>query len=420
MNITKVERSWVMYDVANSVYATVMLAAIFPIFFTQVCGDKGDYWWGIGTSIATALVAILAPIIGAVADVKGNKKKFFVFFLLLGLVFTFFNAITDNWRLMLVGYIISHIGFLGSCLINDSFLTDITTPDRMDKISSLAYGLGYIGGSTIPFVICILLITFGENFGVDGTLAVKLSLCITVLWWGIFSIPFLKNVHQEYGLEKPKKGFVADTFKRIWITARKIFSDKKMVFFVIAYFFYIDGVNTVINMSTSYGTTLNLDATQMIIALLITQLVAFPCAIIFGRLSGKFGSLNMLLFAIAVYFIICLTGFFLGFGLEEGFLQMGHATIMFFILAVLVGLVQGGIQAISRSYFGKLVPPECSGEYFGFFDIFGKFAAVIGPALYALVKGITGRSSFAIFSIIILFLVGFIFLWIGKKYEKIA
>lgn len=419
MKMTKPEKSWIMYDVANSVYATVMVAAIFPTYFASVCsnaGVAGDFWWGIGTSIATFTLAVLAPVIGAFADVKGYKKRIFSVFLFLGLAFTLLNALTDNWRMMLVGYIVSHFGFQGSCLLNDSFLTDVTEPDRMDVVSSWAYALGYIGGSTIPFLVCIALIMFGSSFGVDGVMAVKLSLVITVAWWGLFSIPFLRNVKQLYGVDRPEKGIVKDAFVRIARTARKIVTDKAMMFFIIAYFFYIDGVNTVISMSTAYGATLGLGATDMILALLVTQIVAFPCAIIFGRLAQKHGSVNLLIAAILVYFLICTTGFFMGFGLEEEFLGIGQATALFWLLATLVGTVQGGIQAISRSFYGKLVPPESSGEYFGFFDVFGKFAAVIGPALYSLVRGLTGRGSIAILSIVLLFGVGFVMLFFGRKH----
>ncbi|MEI7885695.1 MAG: MFS transporter [Clostridia bacterium] len=423
MKMTKAERSWVLYDWANSVYATIMMAAVFPIFFASVCatnGQVGDFWWGIGTAIATATVAIMAPFIGAIADYKGYKKKLLAFFLGLGLVFTLLSAFTDYWQLMLVGYIISHIGFSGSVLAYDSFLTDVTVPERMDAISSWGYAMGYIGGSTIPFIMSIVLITFGENFGVNATLAVKLSLVITVLWWGIFSIPILKNVQQKYGSTLPKNNFIKHTFVAVVQTAKDMFSNKGILFFILAYFFYIDGVNTVINMATSYGATLGLDSVKMILALLVTQLVAMPCSILFGKLSSKYGSLRMITIAIFIYLFICVMGFYMGFGMEEGFLTISQAEKIFWGVAVVVGTVQGGIQAISRSYFGKIVPPDRSGEYFGFFDIFGKFAAVLGPVLYAATRGFTGRSSYSILSLIFLFVVALIILALGKKHLQQA
>lgn len=418
--MTPTEKSWVMYDWANSVYATIMMAAVFPIYFTNVAnsaGQTGDYWWGIGTSAAMIIIAVLAPIAGALSDFKGYKKKLFTFFLTIGIGFTFFCALSDNWVLLLIGYAASHIGFSGSCLVYDSFLSDITTQERMDTISGYGFAFGYIGGSTIPFLISIALISFGGSIGIDTMLATRISIVITSVWWAVFTVPFLKNVKQNYGLEKPKDGGIfRETFVSVKHTAKKIFKDKKIFFFLLAYFFYIDGVGTVIKMSTSYGTTLGLNSTGMILALLVTQFVAFPCSIWFSTLSKRYGSLNMIRSAVFVYLIICLVGFAMGFGLEEGYFGVNTALAMFWTLAFLVGTVQGGIQAGSRSFYCKLVPPENSGEFFGFFDIFGKFASVLGPFLYSITKGITGRSSFSILSIIILFIAAILVLHTGKKH----
>jgi len=408
------EKSWIMYDWANSVYATVMMAAVFPIYFTNVAdaaGQSGDYWWGIGTSVSMIIMALLAPIAGALSDFTGYRKKLFAIFFAIGVGFTFTSAIIDNWMFLLLGYAISHIGFSGSCLIYDSFLPDVTTPDRIDKISGYGFAYGYIGGSTIPFLFSIALITFGENFGINATDAVRISVMVAALWWGVFTIPFFKNIKQRHGIErKHSEAIVRTAFSSIIETAKKIVKDKKIFLFIIAYFFYIDGVGTVINMSTSYGATLGLDTTSMILALLMTQLVAFPCSIAFSALSKKFGSLNMIRAAVCEYLLICIVGFIMGFGLEEGFFDTGTAVVLFWILAFMVGTVQGGIQAISRSYYCQMIPPDNSGEFFGFFDIFGKFAAVLGPLLYAVTKGATGRSSFSILSIILLFGVSLIFL----------
>lgn len=421
MKMTKQETSWILYDWANSVYATIMLAAVVPIYFSTIAqnaGQAGDYWWSIATSVAMIIVAVCAPFIGAVADYRGYKKKLFVAFLIIGLVFTGFAGITDNWVLLLMGYGISHIGFAGSNLIYDSFLTDVTTHERMDKVSAYGYALGYIGGSTIPFLISIGLIRFGDKIGLTGTMPVKISIWITVLWWLVFSIPFLKNIHQTHGIEKPDNHIIKETFRNTVNTAKKIVQNKGMLFFILAYFFYIDGVGTVITMSTAYGATLGLDTTGMILALLVTQLVAFPCSIWFSHLSKRFGSLNMLITSISIYLLICVVGFFMGFGLEESWFGVKNALVLFWVLAIMVGTVQGGIQALSRSYFGKLVPPENSGEFFGFFDIFGKFAAVMGPALYGFMKLVTGRSSLSILSLIVLFGAALLILAIGRKHLK--
>ena len=412
-----------MYDWANSVYATVMMAVLCPIYFSNMveASDEtmsGDYWWGIGTSICMGIIAVLSPIVGALADYMGFKKRIFCVFLALGLIFTAISAITSDWVVLLVGYAISHIGFSGANVMYDSALPDVTAKENMDKVSSYGYAMGYIGGSTIPFVICIglvMLSTFRPDILAENS-AYRISLLITVVWWGLFSIPFIRNVHQKYGLEKPEKGLVKETFKAIGRTAKKIVSEKSLLVFILAYFFYIDGVGTVITMSTAYGSVLGLDVVLMIVALLVTQIVAVPCSIAFGTISKKVGSLPLIFYAVGTYLVICILGFFMGYGLEEGSFGVSTAQIFFWVLAFLVGTVQGGIQAISRSYYLKLVPPENAGEFFGFFEIFGRFAAVMGPLLYAFTKGVTGRSSFSILSIIILFLIALVILIVGRKH----
>ena len=423
-DLTRDEKSWIMYDWANSVYATIMMAAVFPIYFTNVAngaGQSGDYWWGIGTAAAMIVVAIVAPIAGALSDFMGYRKKLFAIFLAIGIGFTLASAFSDNWAFLLFGYALSHIGFSGSCLIYDSFLPDVTDPERMDKISGYGFAFGYIGGSTIPFLISIALITFGENFGIGATMAIKISVVLAAAWWAVFSIPFIKNIRQRHGIEKPKShAIILAAFEAVLRTAKKIINDRRILIFLLAYFFYIDGVGTVINMSTSYGATLGLNTTSMILALLVTQIVAFPCSILFAELSKKFSPLAMIRAAVAIYILICSIGFFMGFGLEENYFGADTAVILFWTLAVMVGSVQGGIQALSRSYYCQMIPPENSGEFFGFFDIFGKFAAVLGPLLYSITKGSTGRSSFSILSIVALFIAALIILGAGGKHLKLA
>lgn len=414
---TKVEKSWILYDWANSVYATNILAVIFPIYFNSVCQASGAdnlVLWSYGTSAATFLVAVLAPVLGALADHKGHKKKLFAAFLFIGVAFTLSNAFVDSYQLLLIGYVLSHIGFSGSCLFYDSFLTDVTTPERMDRVSSWGYAMGYIGGSTIPFVLSIILLMV---MGMDSVLAFKLVIILTSLWWLVFSIPMLKNVKQVHYIE-PQKNLVRSSFSNLWRTAKEIFQDKKIFLFLVAYFFYIDGVNTIISVSTSYGTKLGLDSISMILALLMTQIVAVPFSILFARLAEKIGSINLLSCAVGVYFFITLVGFFMGFNIEQHPGDDGARTlslVLFWCMAFLVGTVQGGIQAISRSYFGKLIPSERSNEYFGFFDIFGKFAAVIGPLLVATFTQATGRDSIGVISLAILFLIGLFLLFTLRR-----
>lgn len=418
---TKAEKSWIMYDWANSIYATNIMAAIFPIYFAMQADETGNKLYGFAVSAAALVVAVLAPILGAIGDFSGMKKKLFAGFLVLGLVFTAVMAAFEDWRLMLVGFILSRIGFSGSCLFYDSFLTDVTTPERMDRVSSWGYAMGYIGGSTIPFIISIAIMLLMNQ----SVLSYKIAILIVVVWWAVFSIPFLKNVKQQYSVEDAPQALAKEAFRNAWKTFKDILKDKKILFFIIAYFFYIDGVDTIISMATNYGETLGLGAIGMILALLVTQIVAVPFSILFGNLAKKVGAMKMIAIAVCVYFVITILGFFMGFNIEQAELSGGDidaalklSSTLFWILATLVGTVQGGIQALSRSYFGQLIPPERSNEYYGFLDIFGKFSCVIGPALYAATYAATGRASLGILSIIVLFFGGMVALFAGRKYMK--
>ena len=418
---TKAEKSWMMYDWANSIYATNIMAAIFPIYFAMQANETGNKLYGFAVSAAALVVAVLAPILGAIGDFSGMKKKLFAGFLVLGLVFTAVMAAFEDWRLMLVGFILSRIGFSGSCLFYDSFLTDVTTPERMDRVSSWGYAMGYIGGSTIPFIISIAVMLLMNQ----SVLSYKIAILIVVVWWAVFSIPFLKNVKQQYSVEDAPQALAKEAFRNAWKTFKDILKDKKILFFIIAYFFYIDGVDTIISMATNYGETLGLGAIGMILALLVTQIVAVPFSILFGNLAKKVGAMRMIAIAVCVYFVITILGFFMGFNIEQAELSGGDidaalrlSSTLFWILATLVGTVQGGIQALSRSYFGQLIPPERSNEYYGFLDIFGKFSCVIGPALYAATYAATGRASLGILSIIVLFFGGMVALFAGRKYMK--
>ena len=418
---TKTEKSWIFYDWANSIYATNIMAAIFPIYFAMQATDTGDKIYGFAVSAATFVVALLAPILGAIGDFRGMKKKLFAAFLLIGLVFTATMAIFESWQYMLVGFVLSRIGFSGTCLFYDSFLTDVTTPERMDKVSTWGYAAGYIGGSTIPFIISIVvMLLMGQSI-----LSYKIAILIVVVWWALFSIPFLKNVKQNFCVDEPPEKLAKAAFKNMVGTFKDIVKDKRILLFILAYFFYIDGVDTIISMATNYGSTLGLGTIGMILALLVTQLVAVPFSILFGNLAKKVGGIKMISIAVGVYFVITILGFIMGYNIEHAEAvgadmeaAIHTSTILFWILAGLVGTVQGGIQALSRSYFGKLIPPERSNEFYGFLDIFGKFSCVIGPALYALVYSLTDKASLGILSIILLFLAAGITLFAGRKHFK--
>lgn len=412
-NFTKAEKSWIFYDWANSAYSVVISAAILPIFFKTLAKNGGvspnmaDSYWGYANSIATLIVAILAPILGTVGDYKGKKMQFFKFFFILGALSTAALSFTNQWMPLLIIYMVTVIGFSSANIFYDAFLIDVTTEEKMDTVSSYGFALGYIGGSTIPFVISIGLVLFGSKIGISSSLAVKMSFMLTAIWWIIFSIPMLKNVKQIYYIER-EKNTIKKSFLRLYNTFMNIRQYKKVFVFLLAYFFYIDGVNTIIKMSTVYGDSVGVGSNSLLLALLMTQIVAFPFAILYGKLAKKVGTRTMLLVGIAIYIVIC----FVGYNMKTA--------VEFWILAFLVATSQGGIQALSRSYFGKMIPKEKSNEFFGFYDIFGKFAAIMGPALYAMFSQITGHSRYGVLSVLLLFVIGgAIMIFAVPKDEKV-
>lgn len=411
-SFSKEEKSWIMYDWANSAYSAIISASILPIFFKAMTRDAGlssnlaDSYWGYATSAATLIIALIAPVLGTIGDYRDMKMRLFRFFLGLGILSTGALFFAGEWLSLLLIYLITVVGFSGANLFYDAFITDVTTEERMDYVSTYGYALGYIGGSTIPFIICIALIMFGSKIGISTILATKLSFIVTAVWWAFFSIPILKNVKQVYYVEKDPH-YLTKSFSRLYKTFSNIRRYKHIFLFLIAYFFYIDGVNTIIHMATVYGDSVGIGSTSLILALLVTQIVAFPCAIAFGKLAKRFGSSRMILLGIVIYIVICILAYNLTTAFE------------FWILAILVATSQGGIQALSRSYFSKMIPKENSNEFFGFYDIFGKFAAIMGPALYGFFSQVTGESRYGVLSVAILFLIGGgIFAAAASKYKN--
>lgn len=409
--LTRQEKSWIMYDWANSAYSAIISASVLPIFFKSMSKAAGiephmaDSYWGYGTSVATLLLALLAPVLGTLGDYKGLKMRLFKVFFVLGTLSTAALAFTDNWLLILGIYMVTIVGFSGANLFYDAFLVDITSEERMDRISTYGFALGYIGGSTIPFILSIALIMFGGKIGIPQKTATQISFAMTALWWILFAIPMLRNVKQVYFIE-PVAHPVISSFRRLGATFRNIRSYKHIFLFLLAYFFYIDGVNTIIHMATVYGDSVGIGTNVLLLALLVTQIVAFPCAILFGRLAERFGSHRMILVGIAIYIVICFLGYRMSTPLE------------FWLLAILVATSQGGIQALSRSYFSKMIPKENANEFFGFYDIFGKFAAIMGPALFGIFSALTGHSRYGVLSVMLLFIIGGgIFLLIPKQIQ---
>ena len=313
-NFTREEKSWMFYDWANSAFSAIVSAIILPIFFKEIAKGGGvadvdaTAYWGYATSVGTFLCAVLAPFLGTLGDFKGMKKRLFTVFMLMGVISTFLLATTASWKMILLFYVLGTLGFSGSCVYYDSFLPDVTTDERMDQVSSLGYGLGYIGGSTIPLIISLLLIQFGDVIGIATVPATQFSFVLTAVWWLVFSIPMLRHVRQKHSIE-PEKNIAAQTMRNMRSTLRMIFSNKSVFFFLIAYFFYIDGVGTIIHMATVFGDSCGLGSMDMMVVLLVVQIVAFPFAIIYGKLAGKFGARKMILVGIVTYILVCTVGF---------------------------------------------------------------------------------------------------------------
>ncbi|MDW4525931.1 MFS transporter [Rossellomorea marisflavi] len=403
---TKEENSWILYDWANSAYSIIISTAVFPLFFKAAATSAGvssvdsTAYLGYTIAIATFILAMLGPILGTIADYEGYKKKFFTFFFTLGIIFTASLAFIpgEQWILLLIFYTVSTVGFAGANVFYDAFLTDVTSEDRMDRVSARGYGLGYIG-STIPFIIAIAIIVLAQSrvipIAVDT--ASGIAFVITAIWWGIFTIPLLKHVKQHYFIKREKNP-VAKSFKRLGKTFKEIRKYRALFLFLLAYFFYIDGVGTIITMSTAYGSDLGITSTNLLIILFVTQVVAGPFSILYGRLSEKSTGKKMLYAGIMVYIGVCIYAYFL------------ETTLDFWILAMLVASSQGGIQALSRSYFAKMVPKKNANEFFGFYNIFGKFASIMGPLLVAVTSQVTGQSNSGVFSLVILFVIGIVIL----------
>ena len=405
-HLTKAEKSWILYDVANSAFIMIVTATI-PIYFRGLAESAGvsstaaSSLWGSATSISILVLAVLSPILGAIADYENMKKKIFTVFFVLAIGGGFLFTFAPGWLSFLVFFIIARIGYAACNIFYDAMLVDVTTDERMDRLSTFGYAFGYIG-SCIPFVAGLLLILNCDSIGISMTAATRLSFIITMAWWVIMAIPLYKNVHQRYSIPR-QEHVISHTFRRLGDTFKKLSKDKRMLFFIIGYFCYIDGVYTIISMATTYGGEVGIDSNSMVLALLLTQFVAFPCSIWSGTLAKKFGSMRMIKIFILMYMGICVFGY----GLDT--------EAEFWILAIAVGICQGGIQALSRSYFGKLIPKNEASEYFGFFDVFGKFADFFGPLIIAACAYFLNDSKYGVLSLIILFIAGFILISLSEK-----
>ncbi|THB64094.1 MAG: MFS transporter [Spirochaetaceae bacterium] len=415
--LNRVSLSWAMYDWANSAFTTTIMAGFFPVFFKAYWSAGADagvstFWLGVSNSLASLIVAAIAPILGTIADKASVKKRFLLVFAFIGSASSvaFWFVAQGQWVLAMAVYTLGVLGFSGGNIFYDALLPSASNKKTVDFVSSLGFSLGYIGGGLL-FAVNVIMYLFPDIFGFSSdVVAIRFSFLTVGIWWALFTIPLLINVAEkarqgtgsdvgdDVASGKPAVNVILQSFKELWTTFKHIRKLKYTALFLLAYWFYIDGVDTVIRMAVDFGASLDFSASSLITALLITQFVAFPATLIYAGFASKVGLKPALLTAIVAYFVLTSLG------------ALMQVELHFYLLAVAVGLFQGGIQALSRSMFSRLVPPGKEGEFFGFFNMFGKFAAIIGPLLVGFSTLITHSNRIGILSLLLLFGLGFFLL----------
>ncbi len=370
--LTSGEKRWIMYDVGNSAF-TLFMTTVIPLYFAHLASQDGissttaTAYWGWIASAATIIVALIGPILGTITDFEGLKKPIFTIAVLIGVGACFVMMAPMHWILFVIVFMVAKVAYSASLIFYDSMLTDVTTKERFDNVSSMGYALGYIG-SCVPFILSLVFVNFIPNL--PFAVGMAIAFAINGIWWLVFTIPHLRTYEQKHFIPRQPK-VVRASFKRLGNGLKEMSKNKGILLFLIAFFFYIDGVYTIIDMAVSFGDALGLASDDLLIALLATQVVAFPCAIIFGKLAKKVASDKLIMVCITAYIGIALYAIFL------------KTIAQFWILAICVGMFQGAVQALSRSYFARIIPAEKSGEYFGVYDIFGKGAAFLGTFMVA-------------------------------------
>lgn len=405
--------SWSMYDWANSAFATTVMAGFFPVFFKQFWSAGTDvsvssFQLGAANSLAGIIVAVLSPALGAIADKGSAKKRFLFYFSALGIVMTgalFFIA-RGQWEMAAALFVLAMVGFSGGNIFYDSLIVNVAEEEKMDFVSALGFALGYLGGGLL-FALNIFMTLNPQTFGLatasDG---VRASFVSVALWWGVFSIPLFMFVDEPKGERQPA-GWMAvrGGFHQLRATFREIRELKVVLLFLVGYWFYIDGLNTIISMAVDYGLSLGFESKSLLLALLITQFVGFPAAIAFGRIGEKLGAKTGIFIGLAVYLGVTVYSYYM------------QSEKEFYVLAAVIGLVQGGVQSLSRSLYARIIPKNKAAEFFGFYNMLGKFATVIGPFLMGLTSVLTRNPRFSIFSISFLFIVGGILLYFVNESE---
>ncbi|MBX0357223.1 MFS transporter [Halobacillus sp. Nhm2S1] len=400
--------SWMLYDFANSAFATTIMAAVLPVFYYDVAAkgvqeSLAASYWGYSQSIAVLIVAILAPILGAISDYSAAKKSFLMFFAYMGMISSVLLAFVGEGDFIFASIllIVGTIGFSGANVFYDAFLPEVAKEEDIDRVSAAGFTLGYVGGGVL-LAINLLMIMKYEWFGLPNTLVgTKLAFVSVGLWWFIFSIPLMKNIVEEKKTQQEReRSYVSIGFQRLGRTWKELKQFKQLLIFLLAFWLYNDGISTIIKMATIYGRDIGIDSTSLITALLITQFVGIPCTFFFGWLAGKITPKRALMVSLSIYLVIVALGYFM------------TSALHFYILAVCVGFVQGGAQALSRSIFGRMVPGDRHAEFFGFYGISSKFAAIFGPFAFALVGQLTGSSRLGILSLVFFFIVGMVLLYL--------
>ena len=391
--LTKLEKYWILYDVGNSAFV-MLVSTIIPIYFKNIASSAGislsdsTAYYSYAVSISTLIVALTGPFLGSIGDRKNSRKPIFTFFMMIGVLGLAVLSIPVGWIVFLTIFIIAKVGFATSLIFYDSMLVDITTSDRIDEVSSHGYAWGYIG-SCIPFTISLLLILGCDTIGISATLATAIAFIMNALWWLLITIPLLKN-YKQVNYNNVKEPIIKN-FKHLFSNIK---NNKKVLFFLLAFFFYIDGVYTIIEMATSYGKDVGISDSNLLLALLLTQIVAFPFSIIFGKLTKKYSLKSLITSCIMGYFFIAVFALWL------------DSAWKFWLLAVFVAIFQGAIQALSRSYYAKIIPDNQASEYFSIFDIFGKGASFMGTLLMGITTQITNNSRYGVIVIACMFLIG--------------
>lgn len=398
--------AWALYDWGNSAYATAVMAGFFPIFFKQyyahgIEAGESTFWLGLGNSAASIVILLLAPLLGTLSDIGGLKKRFLTLFALLGAGMTLALSYIElgQMHLAIACYALSAIGFSGANVFYDSLLTSVSREETYERTSSIGYSLGYLGGG-IVFLFGVLMVQMPEIFGLEGPgEAIRLAFIVTAAWWVVFTVPLLLLVPESKRIEPIRQSLIAQSFSKLRSTFAKIRKIKTALLFLIAYWFYIDGVDTIAKMAVDFGLNIGLESSDLIMALLIIQFLAFPSTLLTYKYGMRIGPKRMILFLIGIY--LCVT-------MYAGFMT---SSTEFFILAMFIAFAQGGVQALSRALYARIIPREYSGEFFGFYNMFGKFAAIVGPLLVGFSAIYLSDPRFAILPVAILFLAGGGILW---------